>query len=160
MGLFWKEKKSVLYPRKYGSHWNCQHKMIQRVHISMALSIEQLYTVITMAGKNVSIYHGCMVWIEKFVLRVTVWHHEACRVIPNSDQEWWIFLSFEHWHLRLLQLNTFITMAGKNVSIYHGSMVWIEKFVIRVTDQHHEACRVMLNSDQEWWIFLSFELGT
>ena len=34
-------------------------------------------------------------------------------------------------------------------SIYHGYMVWIEKSVTRVTDRHHEACRVMPNSDPE-----------
>ena len=37
----------------------------------------------------------------------------------------------------------------KNISIFHGCMVWIEKSVTRVTDCHHEACRVMLNSDPE-----------
>ena len=26
-------------------------------------------------------------WIEKSVTRVTVRHHEACRVMPNSDPE-------------------------------------------------------------------------
>ena len=36
---------------------------------------------------NISIYHGCMVWIEKSVTRVTDRHHEACRVMPNSDPE-------------------------------------------------------------------------
>ena len=41
------------------------------------------------------------------------------------------------------------------ISIFHGCMVWIEKSVTRVTDRHHEACRVMLNSDLEWRIFLS-----
>ena len=30
----------------------------------------------------ISIFHGCMVWIEKFVTRVTDWHHEACLCIP------------------------------------------------------------------------------
>ena len=35
----------------------------------------------------ISIYHGCMVWIEKSVTRVTDRHHEACRVMPNSDPE-------------------------------------------------------------------------
>ena len=30
---------------------------------------------------------ACMVWIEKSVMRVTVRHHEACRVMPNSDPE-------------------------------------------------------------------------
>ena len=35
------------------------------------------------------------------------------------------------------------------ISIFHGCMVWIEKSVTRVTDRHHEACRVRLNSDPE-----------
>ena len=34
-------------------------------------------------------------------------------------------------------------------------MVRIEKSVTRVTDRHHEACRVMPNSDPELQIFLS-----
>ena len=31
----------------------------------------------------------------------------------------------------------------------------IEKSVPRITDWHHEACRVMTNGDHEGWIFLS-----
>ena len=38
-------------------------------------------------GENISIFHGCMVWTEKSVMRVTDWHREACRVMPNSDPE-------------------------------------------------------------------------
>ena len=37
--------------------------------------------------ETISIFHECMVWIEKSVTRVTDRHHEACRVIPNSDPE-------------------------------------------------------------------------
>ena len=37
--------------------------------------------------KTISIFHVCMVWIEKSVTRVTDRHHEACRVMPNSDPE-------------------------------------------------------------------------
>ena len=37
--------------------------------------------------ETISIFHGCMVWIEKSVTRVTDRHHEACRVMPNSDPE-------------------------------------------------------------------------
>ena len=37
--------------------------------------------------KIISIFHGCMVWIEKSFTRVTDRHHEACRVMPNSDPE-------------------------------------------------------------------------
>ena len=33
----------------------------------------------------ISIFHGCVVWIEKSVTRVTDRHHEACRMMPNSD---------------------------------------------------------------------------
>ena len=39
------------------------------------------------SGKNISIFNGCIVWIEKSVTRVTDRHHEACRVMPNSDPE-------------------------------------------------------------------------
>ena len=35
----------------------------------------------------ISIFHGCTVWIEKSSMRVTDGHHEACRVMPNSDPE-------------------------------------------------------------------------
>ena len=38
---------------------------------------------------------------------------------------------------------------GKTISNFHGCMEWIEKSVTRVTDRHHEACRVMSNSDPE-----------
>ena len=37
--------------------------------------------------KTISIFHVCMVWIEKSVTRVTDRHHEACRVMPISDPE-------------------------------------------------------------------------
>ena len=32
----------------------------------------------------IRIVNGCEVLTENFVMRVTVWHHEACRVMPNS----------------------------------------------------------------------------
>ena len=43
-------------------------------------SLEQSYYII-------SIFHECMVRIEKSVTRVTDRHYEACRVVPNSDPE-------------------------------------------------------------------------
>ena len=46
----------------------------------------------------ISIFHGCMVWIEKSFTRVTDRHHEAWRVMPNSDPEWQIFLSTPYTH--------------------------------------------------------------
>ena len=64
----------------------------------------------------ISIYHGCMVWIEKSVTRVTDRHHEACRVMPNSDPEWQIFLSTPYIHDRYFFLHPFL--------IYH---IWFSK---------------------------------
>ena len=36
---------------------------------------------------KISIFHECMVWIEKSVTKVTDRHHEACRVMPDSNPE-------------------------------------------------------------------------
>ena len=52
------------------------------------------------------------------------------------------------WRLRLIRFYV-MSFEGKNISIFHGCMVRIDKSVTRVTDQHHEACRVMPNSDPE-----------
>ena len=56
---------------------------------------------------TISIFHGCMVWIAKSVTRVTDRHHKACRVMPNSDPEWRIFLSIPYTHDRYFFLHTF-----------------------------------------------------
>ena len=40
--------------------------------------------------------HECEGRIEKFVSGITVWHHEACQVMTNSDREGQIFLSHPH----------------------------------------------------------------
>ena len=44
----------------------------------------------------VRIHHECEGGIEKSVPRVTVWHHEACRVMTKGDPEGRIFLSHPH----------------------------------------------------------------
>ena len=33
-----------------------------------------------------TVYHENEVGIDKSVLRITVWHHEGCRVITNGDR--------------------------------------------------------------------------
>ena len=42
------------------------------------------------------IYHECEGGIEKSEQRLNVWHHEACWVMANSNQEGCIFLSYPH----------------------------------------------------------------
>ena len=46
--------------------------------------------------KNIRIHHECKGGIEKSVLRVNLWHHEACQVMANSDSVGQIFLSNPH----------------------------------------------------------------
>ena len=53
----------------------------------------ELFMFILVYFVHISIFHGRMVWLEKSVTRVTDRHYEACWVMPNSDREWWIFLS-------------------------------------------------------------------
>ena len=48
-----------------------------------------------------------MAWTEKSVTRDTDRGHEACRVMPNSDPECWIFLSTPYTHDRYFFLHTF-----------------------------------------------------
>ena len=36
-------------------------------------------------GANIRIYHECEGRIEKYVPKITVWHHEAWRVMTNGD---------------------------------------------------------------------------
>ena len=60
--------------------------------------------------KNISIFHGCMVWIEKSLTRVTDWHHEACRVMLNSILSDGFFYP-HHTHM----IDTF----SRILSIYH-----------------------------------------
>ena len=56
---------------------------------------------------------------------------------------------------KVLHCNSFSHFSNKNIGIFEiisildGCMVWIEKSVMRVPDRHHEACRVMQNSDPE-----------
>ena len=47
-------------------------------------------------GKIIRIYHECKGRIEKSILGITVWHHEACWVMTNGDFEGRIFLSNPH----------------------------------------------------------------
>ena len=39
-------------------------------------------------GLIIRIFNGCEVWIENSFMRVTVRHHKAWRVLPNSYPEW------------------------------------------------------------------------
>ena len=71
-----------------------------------------------------------MVWIEKSVTRVTDRHHEDCRVMPNSDTEWWIFLSISYTHNRYFFLHTFrfITFDFQSITYSKVTLFPIRSF--------------------------------
>ena len=70
--------------------WRSDGRLGPSVGYHMPL-IENMYRTIwdnlKQTWHKISIFHRCVVWIEKSVTRVTDRHHEACRVVPNSDPE-------------------------------------------------------------------------
>ena len=55
---------------------------------------------------NIIRFHQeCEGEIEKSVPRITVWHHEACRVITKGDLEGQIFISHPHHEACRVMIN-------------------------------------------------------
>ena len=52
--------------------------------------------------KNLPMVHECEGGTEKSILMITVWHHKACRVMPNGDPKGRIFLSHPHTNTIIL----------------------------------------------------------
>ena len=67
----------------------------------------------------IRIHHECEGGMEKSDPRITVWHHEACRVMTNSDHEERIFLSHLHTNNGLVFLLTIkYRILGLKKSLY------------------------------------------
>ena len=66
--------------------------------MSFLSTFDSIFTIISCValsvGINIRIYHECEGRIEKFILRITVWHPKACRVMLNGDTKGSIFLSY------------------------------------------------------------------
>ena len=62
----------------------------------------------------ISIHHDCEGEIEKSDLRITDWHHKACRVTTKGDHEGWIFLSHPHMYTK----NGFFSCSLLNTSFF------------------------------------------
>ena len=65
----------------------------------------------------IRIYHECEGGTEKSVPRITVCHHEACRVMTNCDHEGRIFLSHPHTNNGF-----FIFLTTKYLILYWKNM--------------------------------------
>ena len=91
----------------------------------------------------ISIFHVCMVWIEKSVTRVTDQHHEACRVMPNSDPEWQIFLSTPYTHDRYFFLHTFwfTTFHFQSRTCYEITLFPLKGFYLSFKEVHATSDR-------------------
>ena len=74
-----------------------------------------------MGSRIVRIFNVCEVRIENFVTRVTVWHHEARRVVPNSYPEWRNFQFTPNKHYRFFSLHTLLSPI---VLQWNSSFIW------------------------------------
>ena len=63
---------------------------------TMSLTGKELNSSPVTILNNIRIYHECEGRIENAVPRITVWHHEACRVMTNGDRKGLTFLSYPH----------------------------------------------------------------
>ena len=70
------------------------------------LGVLNSFAIISPLGKSIRIYHECEGRIEKSILRITVWHHQACQVMTNDDLNGQIFLSYPHTNNGFLFLLT------------------------------------------------------
>ena len=68
----------------------------------------------------------------------------ACRDSSIDGSQ--VFIVERKTQLRIILKPRLI--CSQNISIFHGCMVWIEKSVMRVTDQHHSASREPSDAEQ------------
>ena len=71
----------------------------------------------------IRIYHECEGRIENSVPRITVWHHEACRLMTNGDPVGLIFLSFPHTNNRLFFLLTTLFVKKKLPEVHEYTKI-------------------------------------
>ena len=78
-----------------------------------------------------------------------LYHAKICRKIKDTFLLWIAIATdrLTNWHFSLQTCHWSCTRYYKYLSCVY--IVWIEKSFTRVTDRHHEACRVMPNSDPE-----------
>ena len=94
--------------------------------------------------KEIALYYKDLSWVDrKSVLRITVWHHEACRVVPDCDNEGRILLSTPHTHDRFFFLHIFISERS-----------FFNNAVISIVDVRHIVMALL------WLLMTSFRSVT
>ena len=103
-------RKGIGFQRSRTEVWRMLFPFVNRAYMSVYPPLKvlsrQTLLLVLLQYYIIIIFHVCMVWMEKSVTRVTDRHHEACRVMPNSDPEWQIFLSTPYTHDRYFFLHT------------------------------------------------------
>ena len=80
-------------------------------------------------GLTIRIFNGCEVLIENSVTRMTVRHHEACRVMPNSYPSDGIF----SLHLTAIMDLFFLHTLPSTIAFRLGSYVLFYQFYAEIT---------------------------
>ena len=78
-----------------------------------------------------------LVWIEESVPRDTVRHHEACRVMPNSDPEGQIFKDInQHFNMRMIYFSA--------VTVEH-SVLQLQFYIMQCSRQEMSFLKSLLD---------------
>ena len=81
--------------------------------------------------KNTGAFNGCEVLIENSVTRVTVRHHEACRVMPNSCPKWRNFQFAQNTHDGFFFLHIFPSTIALKLEYAKITVFFIKKCSVR-----------------------------
>ena len=81
----------------------------------------------------ITIFNNCSVRIENSSTKVTVWHHEACKVMPNSYPEWRNFQITPNNQYRFYFLHIFpLTIAFKlNHALFYNLNATMSTFAVK-----------------------------
>ena len=83
--------------------------------------------------------------IEKAVLRITVWHYEACRVMTNGDPEGWIF----RYHPHTINGLFFMSIIKHRIDLEKKRLQEVPKYIemrndmMRVREFQYNQCTVL-----------------
>ena len=118
-------------------------------------------------GQNITIYHEYEGGIEKSVPRITVWHHEVCRVMTNGDHEGRIFLTrimdslscspldTAFYVLKMLpEVHEYAEMQHDNRSVkFHSLLAFASKMLCRASKSFDNLCctlKICSISEKNW----------
>lgn len=121
------------------NEFDCGARTIMKSSLVIILRFSKLSSLQMFQEK---FYQGTMIQdLEKYLLTQ---FSTTNGTLPRVDFEFYVQEeAIRHYR------DVHLTFQGEIINIFHGGNVWIEKSVTRVTERHHEVCRVMPSSDHE-----------